>query len=182
MKELLEILLAAYTASPPVFIAILVVYFWRSREKTTMVTENNISDSLDVAKSTLAMFGDLSANIKASTETLLNLNKSVNDQSVMLDGFRREVGTIHGSQIEALRNIQQTMVLLPNLTAGKVREDLGPVLNDVRGKLESAVVQIASACMRIDQLGLKPGEEKAIPEVPPATPETPAVVPEESAS
>jgi hypothetical protein len=89
--ELFELLRLLSEVSTAVLIAGIMLTVWRSRDQVDKRGD-------EITLKLIALLGDLSINIKASTDTLTNMYK--------------EVGSTHTTQLDALSAIQTALAAL----------------------------------------------------------------------
>jgi FtsZ-binding cell division protein ZapB len=104
----------------------------------------------------IGIVADLSRNIQASTETLTGIKTCVDESQTLTAGMRREVQAAHTTQQEALASIRDALDALPDATAGAVKTTLTPDFDEIRAKLQNAVLSISSVCLKLDEMKAQP--------------------------
>lgn len=96
---------------------------------------------------------DLSANINASTKAITDLKEAEDDTQTLVEGGRRENIAIIGALADestGLAALAKKLDAVPDLTAGKVRDEVRTVVGEVREKVVTVALQLDRILMQLD--------------------------------
>lgn len=135
MTSMEQILASAGVGGLAMLVVIRLIDYLRDRDHSDAQHEER-QDTKELAY--VNLLSDLSANIRASTDAITALKTCEDETQTIVSGFRREVQTTHGTQLERLEAIQGALADIPGATAQLVRASLLDDFAVIQSKLDLA--------------------------------------------